>query len=121
MAVSRKWWALLTQRCPYCCRGKLYAGALTMHERCPVCNLRFEREPGYFVGSLYFSYGMAVVILLLMLLIGSMIFPEVDLGWITLGCIALFVPFVPLVSRYARVIWMYFDHWAWPTKPEELE
>jgi hypothetical protein len=32
-----------------------------MHEQCPVCGLRFEREPGYFTGAMYLSYGVAIV------------------------------------------------------------
>jgi len=32
-----------------------------MHERCPACGLRFEREPGYFTGAMYLSYGVALL------------------------------------------------------------
>ena len=28
-----------------------------------------------------------------------------------------YLPFVPLVTRYARVLWIYFDRWAWPSRP----
>ena len=28
-----------------------------MHERCPVCSLKYERAPGYFLGSTYINYG----------------------------------------------------------------
>jgi len=27
---------------------------------CPVCNLRFEREPGFFEGAMYFNYALNV-------------------------------------------------------------
>ena len=34
-----------------------------MRRNCGVCDLRFERqEPGYFVGALYFAYGLAVLL-----------------------------------------------------------
>jgi uncharacterized protein (DUF983 family) len=114
--ASQKWWAMLRQRCPRCCEGRIYAGGMQMNERCPVCHLQFEREPGYFMGSLYISYGMATILLLIGLWIGSTLFPEMDLGWIVLICAACFVPFVPMVTRYARVLWIYFDRWAWPTR-----
>ena len=26
----------------------------------------------------------------------------------------VFLPFVPAVTRYARVLWIHFDRWAWP-------
>ena len=27
-----------------------------MYERCPECDLKYEREQGYFLGAMYFSY-----------------------------------------------------------------
>jgi uncharacterized protein (DUF983 family) len=117
--VPQKWLALLRMRCPRCCNGRIYESGMKMHERCPVCNLRFEREPGYFLGSLYISYGMACAFLMFEVWIGSMLLPEVDLGWIALGAIVCFIPFVPMVTRYARVIWIFFDRWLWPTRPGE--
>ena len=33
-----------------------------MHERCLVCDLKFDREPGYFLGAMYVSYGLGIVI-----------------------------------------------------------
>jgi uncharacterized protein (DUF983 family) len=117
--AAQKWWAMLRQRCPRCLEGPIYRTWIDRHERCPACNLRYEREPGYFIGSLYISYGMAVILLLLGLWIGSMLLPDMDLGWIVLISAAIFVPFVPMVTRYARVTWMYFDRWASPTRPDE--
>ncbi|MBM3995742.1 MAG: DUF983 domain-containing protein [Planctomycetes bacterium] len=117
--ASQKWLALICMRCPRCCDGSIYAHGMTMNERCPVCNMRFEREPGYFMGALYISYALAIVVLLLFMWLGTLILPDVDLGWIVLICAACFVPFVPVVTRYARVIWIHFDRWAWPSRPED--
>jgi uncharacterized protein (DUF983 family) len=119
--ASQKWVALVRMRCPRCCDGKIYASGMEMNARCPVCNLLFEREPGYFVGSLYVGYALAIVFLLLVMWLVSTLLPEVDLGWIVLISAACFVPFVPLVTRYARVIWIFFDRWAWPTNPDGSE
>src|SRR5689334_512492 len=63
------------QLCPICRSGPifrvpLWRGFLAMNEKCPVCGLRFEREPGYFLGAMYFSYllsippGLAMVLLI---------------------------------------------------------
>ena len=35
-----------------------------MYERCEVCNLKFEREPGYFLGAMYISYGLGLTLTL---------------------------------------------------------
>jgi uncharacterized protein (DUF983 family) len=119
--ASQKWWAMLRQRCPRCCEGNIYQRGMQMNERCPVCNLRFEREPGYFLGAMYISYGLASILLIIGLGIGHLVLPEMDLGWIVLICCGLFIPFVPAVTRYSRVIWIYFDRWSWPGRPGESE
>src|SRR5207248_3419030 len=56
---------ILRQRCPRCRKGAIYRcslfrGWLSMFERCPVCDLKFEREQGYFVGAMYVSYSRAI-------------------------------------------------------------
>ena len=42
-------------------RSSIFTGFPKMHERCPTCGLKFEREPGYFLGAMYVSYGLALV------------------------------------------------------------
>jgi uncharacterized protein (DUF983 family) len=56
---------ILRQRCPRCRAGKIFRGSIflrfpKMHERCEDCDLKFEREPGYFLGAMYVSYGLAL-------------------------------------------------------------
>lgn len=117
--TAQKWKALFLQKCPRCCEGRIYERGMKIHDRCPVCQLLFEREPGYFLGSMYVSYAFATAILLVGLLIGNWLFPDIDLGWMVLICAAIFAPFVPMVTRYSRVVWIFFDRWVWPTKPGE--
>jgi uncharacterized protein (DUF983 family) len=118
---SQKVWALVRKRCPRCCQGKIYQAGMRMHTRCPVCDLLFDREPGYFMGSLYISYAISCAVLLTGMFVGHLLAPNLDLGWLVLILGVLYLPFVPLVTRYARVLWIYFDRWAWPTRPGESE
>jgi uncharacterized protein (DUF983 family) len=108
-----RWAAILRQRCPRCREGRIFKGIVAMNERCPVCGLRFEREEGYFLGAMYFSYGMSVLILGLGTLLGAQLLPGWKLELVMLLVVALYLPFVPLVFRYSRVIWIHFDRWAW--------
>ena len=32
-----------------------------MHDRCPNCSLKYERAPGYFLGSIYLNYGFMAI------------------------------------------------------------
>jgi len=33
-----------------------------MHADCPHCNLKFEREQGYFVGAIYINYAATIAV-----------------------------------------------------------
>ncbi len=107
-------WSLLRQRCPRCCLGDLFRTMFTMNETCPVCGLRFEREEGYFLGALYVSYPISALLLGLGILAAYLLFPDLRLEWDLLIAAIAYLPFMPVVFRYSRAIWIYFDRWASP-------
>ena len=41
-------------------RYSIFRGFPKMNERCAICDLKFEREEGYFLGAMYISYGLAL-------------------------------------------------------------
>jgi uncharacterized protein (DUF983 family) len=108
------WRALLRQRCPTCHVGRVFGTATRMNDKCPECGLAFEREAGYFLGAMYFSYGLSVFFLGLGMLAIHLLLPDVDLGWAVLIAAVAYLPFVPMVFRYSRVIWIYWDRWLCP-------
>src|SRR5437588_12138190 len=114
--ARRSWWrAILQQRCPRCREGRIFKGFAAMNDPCPVCGLLFEREPGYFFGAMYFSYALGVVILVPLYYLTRWLFP--DLNYLLAPLVA-FIPFlflVPVVFRYSRVLWIYFDRTIAPS------
>ncbi|MGO4884795.1 MAG: DUF983 domain-containing protein [Bryobacteraceae bacterium] len=111
-AVSRAA-GIRRQLCPRCRQGRIfsasvYRGPLAMLDRCAVCGLKFEREPGYFLGAMYISYGLSIApVLLLVLLIWRLSGWSYD--WSVAAAFVAYLPFVPPVTRFARVVWMYLD------------
>lgn len=101
------------QRCPRCrvgsiFRDSIFRGFPEMHERCPVCDLKFEREPGYFLGAMYVSYALGLGIVALF----AAILWAVTGWWITkdtIWAVVLFLPLAPTISLFARVLWIYLD------------
>lgn len=76
---------------------------------CSVCRLVFEREPGYFTGAMVVGYAVAVVVYAaLVLLLWTLPGWSAELALVVAA--ALFLLTVPAIFRYARVIWMHFDH-----------
>src|SRR6266513_4734010 len=47
-------------RCPRCGVGRLYAKPFRLFDYCPHCDLKFEREQGYFIGAIYINYAATV-------------------------------------------------------------
>jgi Protein of unknown function (DUF983) len=94
----------------------MFRGLLTMNDPCPVCGLVFEREPGYFFGAMYFSYAIAVVILVPLFFLLQWLLPE-RLSWLVVPVTLLpYLFLVPLVFRYSRVLWLYFDRSIAPSE-----
>lgn len=94
----------------------MFRGMFTMNDPCPVCGLIFEREPGYFFGAMYVSYGMAVVILTPLFFWLQWLLPDWPGPAVALLTVVPYLPLVPAVFRYSRVLWLYFDRAAAPSE-----
>jgi uncharacterized protein (DUF983 family) len=105
----------VANKCPRCHKGTIFKknnpysfrGSLEMRESCSECNLKYEREPGFFYGALYVSYALTSGIFIIWFL--------ADLLWIHMNTITLAVLVVltvlilfPVVFRSARIIWLNF-------------
>ena len=79
-----------------------------MNRQCEVCGLVFEREQGYYVGAMYFSYllGLPIVGVLVALI---WLFTRWPVEKLLLAGFVMFLPFVPVVVIYARVLWVHLD------------
>ncbi len=108
-AESRRLLAIWKGRCPQCRTGRVFAGALKMNERCPSCDIAFSREPGYFTGAMYFSYTLAVGVILVLFLALALVLRGWPMMRLLLVAGVFFVPFIPAVFRYSRIIWIHFD------------
>jgi uncharacterized protein (DUF983 family) len=106
--------ALVRLRCPRCREGRLFRGTFRMNDPCPVCGLVFEREPGYFLGALYVSYGLAVACLLPVFFFLWWLLPDAPVLVLPLLSLVLYLPLIPPVVRYSRTIWLYLDRWSSP-------
>lgn len=99
----------LRLRCPRCGRAPLFRGWFTMNTVCAVCDLRFERAQGYWVGAIYVNYGVTVGIA-----VAGFFTLRVLAGWDAVPQLVLWVPFVTLFPlwffRYSRSLWLGLEY-----------
>jgi hypothetical protein len=89
-----------------------------MYPRCEHCDATFEREPGFFLGSIYINYGLTALIVAiaypLLLFRGGM-----NEQKLLIGAVIFTVIFPILLFPWARSIWLGFDQWNDPRSGEE--
>ena len=112
----------LRLRCPACGQGKLFRNFLMMNDPCPECGRKYDRAPGYLLGSIYFNYGITAIQVVI-IYFSLYLFSDLT-GKQLLLITATFTLLFPLwFFRYARALWIAFDEKfdPWPNEFEALE
>ena len=79
-----------------------------MYESCPNCKLKYERGPGYFLGSAYINYGLTSMILTAAY-VGLHFFGGYSNRTLSLPLAAFCVLFPLYFFRYAQSLWLSMD------------
>jgi hypothetical protein len=79
-----------------------------MNERCAVCRLKFEREPGYFLGAMYISYGLALITIVVFACIAWAL-TDWSFQTLVIAGVLAFLPTAPFLTTFSRVLWIYLD------------
>jgi uncharacterized protein (DUF983 family) len=98
----------LRLKCPRCGQAPMFSGLFCTIERCAHCGLKFEREPGYFLGSIYINYGITAL-LLTVAWITLRFGYGIESRWLVFGLAAFLVVFQMFFFRYARALWLALD------------
>lgn len=114
-AVPSAFSSAIKSKCPRCRRGEMFSTSLygfklqKMNDNCPHCNLKFEREPGYFYVAMFISYAMNVIE---MLAAGMLTYAITGNLEDPILYICVIFPVIILLSpinyRYSRVILLYW-------------
>jgi len=115
MIIPEIAYSTVSNKCARCHKGNVFENnnpysfknGLTMKDSCSECNLKYEREPGFFYGALYVSYALMSGIFIVWFL--------ADLFWIHMEAVTLAIVVAstmlvlfPVVYRSARIIWLNF-------------
>jgi hypothetical protein len=88
-----------------------------MNDTCSHCGVPFAREGGFYLGAIYFNYGLTALIVAIAypLLVFTQAMPAHTALRLGLG----FTVFFPLlIFRHARSLWLGFDEFVDPHAKE---
>ncbi|MFT5723089.1 MAG: hypothetical protein ACI9JN_000196 [Bacteroidia bacterium] len=105
--------AFIKGRCPQCRTGEVFKGPIfsknykNVHKNCPHCQVKYEQEPGFFWGAMYFSYSLIVGLLIILSILMFTFFDDPSLLLLSVVIIGITVPLTPLFMRISRLMLMY--------------
>ncbi len=108
---------IINEKCPKCGQGHVFKQHVNlmklpvMNDVCEKCNYRYDREPGYFLGAMYISYGFAVLQGILTFSVLYFLFPFVS----TLSKTLIVISVITILGRknykLSRVIYIHIFPW----------
>ncbi len=110
-----KLYSIVNNKCPHCHKGnffetnnfynlKLFSN---MNDRCPSCNEDFRREPGYYFGATYVSYGLTVGFGIVLFLLFCVVLNASTTAFLWTFS-TLLIALLPVFYRLARLVWINF-------------
>ncbi len=104
--------AILQGKCPRCEKAHIFKTFWGMHTTCSHCEIKFEREPGYFTMAIFVGYGLALILGLPGLITALML--DLSLFWVVAIPCTIITIASPWIFRYARILWIHSDQWMDP-------
>jgi uncharacterized protein (DUF983 family) len=109
--------SILMEKCPNCGKGEVFEKRKKLFEfpvmkhACPECGYKFDREPGYFLGAMYVSYGLAVLEGIITFLICYFFFPDLPTIWIPILITVVLMLFSYRNFKLSRIIYIHIFPW----------
>ena len=109
-----------TRRCPVCGSGHLFSKWFNLAKHCPRCGLRFEREPGTFIGAIGMNTIVTFVSLFGIILVGA-ILTQPNIPLVPLASLAMGWALVSSVGGmpFTKTLWLAIDLLLSPLRDDE--
>lgn len=122
-------YSIFKGKCPRCQEGEFFIShsydlknAGNLHEKCSKCDLKYEREPGFFQGAMYVSYALGVALFVTLWVSFNLFFPWMSTGaQVTVVAVASIV-LTPKMYALSKIIWAnLFYHYEDPKAISDKE
>ena len=109
-----KTWSIINLKCPRCQKGNLFSetnpytfkDGLKMPDNCPICQQDFKIEPGFYIGALWVSFPIVIVLMALLSILLLAVF-KMQLEWFFVSITLILLFLQPVIIRIGRSIWIH--------------
>jgi uncharacterized protein (DUF983 family) len=105
--------SIVRMKCPRCQKGRFFEGSPyqfdkmgIVKESCVHCRLKYEIEPGFFQGSYYVSYGLAVALFIALWILKILFLPNLTYLSTIISMVIALILFAPLLFAFSKIIWI---------------
>lgn len=106
--------AILKGKCPQCRQGNIFPTSIFSFRKltevyavCPNCNANMSKEPDFYYGAMYISYGFSVALVINVLIIIDYFFDDPDV-WVYVWTVLIAnLILVPVMLRYSKILYLY--------------
>lgn len=109
--------SMFLELCPHCRTDKVFELSKGIFEmpkmkvNCSTCGYKFDREPGYFLGAMYISYALAVMVSVLIFIVFHFGFPNLPLVYTPLAITMGVVLSAKKNYKLSRIIYIHIFPW----------
>jgi uncharacterized protein (DUF983 family) len=107
-----KLYSIFHNKCPQCHEGTFLVAhpynlsmAGEIHERCPVCNIKYAKEPGFYYGAMYVAYALAVAVFVTLWTSFNLFFQKVSIAWQIGTILVATLILTPYLYALSKIIW----------------
>lgn len=100
--------SIFANLCPSCKAAPVFRSFFMINKNCPNCQIKFEKEEGYFFGPMIISYFLTLFLATPILLIMTFKY-ETDFttAMLLVGAFVLLVG--PILYRYSKLVWLHLE------------
>lgn len=118
-------YSIFKMKCPQCHEGDFFVSSPydfknsgKIHEKCSECGCEYSKEPGFYYGAMYVSYGLGVASLVASFILTYLVYPQASVWVYITVIIATIVLLSPLLYALSKIIWANMFIKYKPTKNE---
>jgi len=114
-----KLYSIFWNKCPQCQKGDFFVShpynlkkVGDIYQKCTHCELSFSKEPGFYYGAMYVSYGLSVAVFLSLWVAKLILGLDIGISSLFIGVSVVLFLASPYIYHLSKIIWanMFFTY-----------